>query len=251
MDKIDLETFDQAYVLSLDILGFSKIVKNNSHQHLVNLFEDYTNTYNVDLDLVNKHYLRTFFSDSSGVLKSLFISDTLIIYSLNAEIENFIKMVALAQVIITNSFELGVPLRGCLTSGALTIKHLENNDIIFGRAIVDAYEYEKIQEWAGCCITQQCLETVERFHINKDIPCLEWLLKRKDIVKYMVPLKNDKYEDMHTINWKNTANQIRLSESTIRTAFLQHKKGPVDEQEYQKIKAMRNNTLEFWNSDIT
>jgi hypothetical protein len=249
VNHITLESTDQAYVLSLDILGFGKIVKNNRHQHLVDLFENYVNTYIADIDLVNKYYLRIVDNKSTEDLKALFISDTLIIYSLSAEIENFLKIISLAQVLITNSFELGIPLRGCLTSGVLTIKHLKNNDILFGKPIVDAYEYEKDQEWAGCCITEKCIQTVEKFHVNKDKPCLEWLLRRNEIVRYRVPFKNNRFEDMLVINWKIAANHIHLYESTIKSAFLSHKKEPINDLEYQKIEIMKNNTLEFWKSN--
>jgi hypothetical protein len=249
-DKITLESTDQAYVLSLDILGFGKIVKNNRHQHLMDLFELFVNTYIADVELINKYYLREVENKLTDNLKALFISDTLIIYSLTAEIENFLKIVSLTQMIIANSFELGIPLRGCLTSGILIIKHLENNDILFGKPIVDAYEYEKDQEWSGCCITKKCVETVERFHVNKFKPCLDWLIKNKDIINYKVPLKNSRIEEMMVINWKIAANHIHLNEDTITSAFFMHKKEPINNLEYQKIENMKNNTLAFWNSNI-
>lgn len=245
-EKITLESTDQAYVLSLDILGFSKIVKNNRHNYLIDLFERFVNTYIADLSLLNKYYLREVDNKITDDLKALFISDTIIIYSINAEIENFLKIVSLAQVVIANSFELGIPLRGCLTSGMLTIKHLKDNDILFGKPIVDAYEFEKNQEWAGCCVTSKCIETVERFHVNKNKPCMDWLIKNKSLIKYDLPLKLNRIENMFVINWRIAADVIFLDENSIADAFCMHKKDPIDPKEHEKIETIKQNTLTFW-----
>lgn len=246
-EKISLDSTDQAYVLSLDILGFSKIVKNNRHNYLVDVFERFVNTYIADTACVNKLYLREVDNKTTDDLKTLFISDTIIIYSINAEIENFLKIVSLAQVVIANSFELGIPLRGCLTSGMLTVKHLKDNDILFGKPIVDAYEFEKDQEWAGCCVTSKCIETVERFHVDKNKPCMDWLMKNKHLMKYDLPLKHNRKEKMHVINWRIAADEISLDENSISDAFYMHKKEPIDHNELEKIEIMMQNTIKFWN----
>jgi hypothetical protein len=252
MENLNLVTSDQVYILSLDILGFSKLVENNRHPDLVDIFEHLINTWTADLKLTNEHYLTKIDDTITADIKSLFISDTILMYSLTAEIESFLKLVFLTQILLANSFNLGVPLRGCLTSGELAVKHIKNNDLIFGKPIVEAYNFEKIQEWAGCCITTKCLSTVERFHINKDKPCLDWLIRRKDLIKYRVPLKDNKSDELLVVNWVPIAmNILRLNKESIINAFFRYNKQPDSEIEIKKTKRKVDNTLQFWEKNTT
>jgi len=251
-NSVNLKTSDQVYILSLDILGFSKLVEKNRHSHLVDIFELLINTWIADLNLANKHYLYEVDGKITDKINSLFISDTILMYSYTAEIENFLKIVLLTQVLLANSFKMGVPLRGCITSGEITVKHLNNNDLIIGKPIVEAFLLEKKQEWAGCCVTKKCTETVERFHVNKSKPCLDWLIKKRDLLKYNVPLKESTFNEMLVINWVSIAkNLLKLESKDIYDSFFMHRKEPDNENEIIKTQNKIINTLKFWKENTT
>ena len=116
---------------------------------------------------------------------------------------------------------------------------------------MDAYEFEKEQEWVGCCVTNKCIETVERFHVNKNKPCMAWLLKNKALIKYDLPLKHNRRENMLVINWRIAADEISLTEDSIIDSFNMHKKEPIDQDEFKKIENMKHNTLAFWRKAST
>lgn len=249
--KMDLESTDQCYIASLDILGFSAFVKNNEHHRLIDLIESFVNKIKADRDLINAEYLKIVDDEITEEVKSLIISDTIILYSSKAEIESFLKIVLLIQILLTNSFLSGIPLRGCLTAGEISVKHLKNNDIIFGLPLVEAYEEEKKQEWAGCIITNKCLDTVKRFHVNNNKPCIKWLKRNKDIIEYHTPLKNNIYALMHVVNWTKIATAIKLNDSIIQRSFYEHNKEPLTHEDIIKTKLKVKNTLDFWKNNIS
>lgn len=92
------------------------------------------------------------------------------------------------------------PIRGGIASGKMIIKHIENYPpILMGKPIIDAYEWEQIQNWLGLSINPNSIGNIasllngklffnaDENDINEDY--WQKLLDNNILVEYDVPTK--------------------------------------------------------------
>ncbi len=136
---------------------------------------------------------------------SLIFSDSVFIWTENDSFEAFEKLTFALNRIIKNSLVLhSLPIRGSITRGFVVISNVQyptphENFIttIYGDAIVRAVELEKVQDWAGCLIDEECISFLKN---NKE----EWnnFIHKKIIMEYNAPIKNSKNESSYyVLNW--------------------------------------------------
>lgn len=108
---------------------------------------------------------------------------------------------------------------------------------LFGRAIVDAVEAEKAQEWVGCMVTQDAIECY-----RTDCAGGDSLIEKNVVVHYAIPMKGGNEVDGYVIDWVNHA-QVGIDFQSVTGAF-----GPsprTSPAEFEKIKRKLGNTLKF------
>ena len=262
--NVPSETFSKdytdCYVAFLDILGFKRIASINSHEHLKSVYRNFSETI---LDsLSNGKYVLSNDGETESLspdirqatVNSLLVSDSILIWTDDNAAESFCDIVKAVQSLLAFSMIDGIPLRGAISIGALTsvlnqlpTKNHNFQHSLFGKAIVDAAEAEKKQDWSGCEITKDAIE----FYKSK-CSSGESLITNKLILNYPVPRKEGEMETQgYVINWTNHP-QAGIDSNTVKDAFAP----PFDpntvewekfkKDEWPKVERKLKNTLKFF-----
>jgi hypothetical protein len=144
----------------------------------------------------------------------MIVSDSIIMYS-NPILEKddiisiFDEFCSYVRSLFFYSFSQDIRLRGALSYGEFYVD--SDNSIYFGKALIEAYKFEGMQEWIGCSLCDSLNEiasnffaynTLKRGMNSKDMP--KGSLAKKMgalIVAYSVPLKDNQIINRYIINW--------------------------------------------------
>jgi len=250
------------FLSCFDILGFKELRKNRNTEGLYQLYQRHilpsmqhaaagkSKTIRVD----NKNLYVPDININS--LSYRIFSDTIVIFTKDTSFMSFLNIVDSSQKILQSGF-MGSqsPFRGAIGFGDLIA---DQNGIIVGSALEDAYIGETRQVWAGCMLTNICKEFIEEKDYflqfknlhedlltnNRNIKNHKNIeLKSKSIVEYNVPLYenpkdslSDYYiENNYVIDWT-----INMYKGAALNSFLSHK----DNKHAERI---INNTIDFEN----
>jgi hypothetical protein len=197
---------DKAMVAVCDILGFSNLVKEKPLKEIL------------DLHIPNFHsLLKAVVHTSSGVLPSrdeiikngyvgsAVFSDTVLIYSLIDELAGYHNVLVAVYALLAMPLQ-HPELRFRIGVSYGEFYHDPDNNIYVGKALIDAYELEKIQEWCGGALTKTA----------EDIIGSGYATTRDILVTYNIPVKSDslerKIETYTAINWTQAKHEIINSE---------------------------------------
>ncbi|QWH69629.1 DUF262 domain-containing protein (plasmid) [Bacillus wiedmannii] len=232
---------NEVFFAFLDILGFKDLVHNNSNKNLIDLYSKI-----IDGSVENALSKGQINIDENGNTKpnldyasvnTLVISDSILLWTNHDHPWSFMDLILVVREILYNSMEAGIPLRGAIAKGPLVTQQHDKSkrDIsihrftVVGKALVEAYKKEAIQEWSGCLIDEAC--------INAASDNLDILLKKNIIIKYKVPYKLGNIKEEYVLNWVGE----KMSTKTVRESFSKYKKNVNNWAVESKIK----NTLEF------
>ncbi len=178
---------NNAMVAVLDILGFKKLVHTLPLETITNDVLGYLRQA-----LASAIYQCDTPSDTPSVdeLKNqsrvgfAWFSDTLLFYTRNDNLEECQNLIQTVSWLIGHTVLVpGLRLRGGIAYGELF--HDSINDIYIGKAIVDAYQLEKKQEWSGGAFTKSAKEKIPSQYCTGRY--LDW-----PIIEYDVPIKPSK-----------------------------------------------------------
>lgn len=225
------------YICFLDILGFKDFINNNDHNQVELIFSALNN---ILIDTANGKN-----SDDSGVynIESLFISDSIILWTRNTDFESFENLVVVTNWILGISMGLGLPMRGAMASGEISVYSNDNNTTIFGKPLTEAYLMEIRQQWSGCIIMDSCFEALynapAKHKRNK-----EQITKyfSKDISMYKVPLKDGVIREYNVLNWIPDIPDQQFDETKLKEVFSWYNKKSDD----WKVETIVQNTIEFY-----
>jgi len=237
------------FVAFLDLMGFKSLIENNKIDKLIELYKS----------ALEDTVYKTFSiweripeaSDQYLKINIIIISDSLIIWTENDDLNGFIKLVITVKNLLFSSIIKGLPLRGAICHGNLEMfetsfmkKHnLLSSPVILGNGLTKAYELERKQAWSGCVISN---ESIARFkeQYKPEFLTLDILLKEKIIISYPVPFYNKKEvtcEINHVINWP-IFKQRKLEERFFANQFKEHGK-TID----KKVQGIIDQTIKFYN----
>lgn len=137
----------EKYLLYIDILGFSDLVKND-YGKIIKLFKS--------INDLNVHRHEAF--------QTIVFSDTILIFNLDApqtkHDHEYIVMFAceFVQDLMCQSVDLEIQFRAILTYGEFSYEHLSNIEAYHGMALVNAYNKEKEVNGIGLFIDKRILE---------------------------------------------------------------------------------------------
>jgi len=247
------------YVAFLDILGFKRIVCVHSHEHLKSVYQKFSET--ILHGLSNGKYVLSKDGETECIgpdirqatVNSLLVSDSILIWTDNNSAESFGNIVKAVRSLLAFSMIDGIPLRGAISIGPLSsilnqwptqTQNFQHS--LFGKAIVDAAEIEKKQEWSGCEISKTAIECYKSNCFDG-----ESLIEKKVVLSYPVPRKDQNMEiDGYVIDWVNHP-QAGINASVVTDAFAPPFNPDVNEQEkfktdeWPKVKNKLCNTLKF------
>jgi hypothetical protein len=149
------------FVAVFDILGFKSLREKLGTAGLFQKF-DRSILPRVQHSAAGRH--RTDVRDGKQVLVPDFnefsanyrvFSDTVLFWTRDDSFGSFMTIVETASQLSAAGFGTGCPYRGAIAHGDL----LDSGEIILGRGIEDAYQWEQRQAWPGVSLTPDC----ERF----------------------------------------------------------------------------------------
>lgn len=248
------------YLAFLDILGFKDLIENNNLSEIVKLYEKFEPSLLYSMAVSNIGYRLENLSEHSlpsaeqTHLNSLFISDSIIIWTDDDSPNRFVDLVSVVKQHMKLAIEFGFPLRGAITCGELEIKtgnhgmtKKQNSfNTILGLPLTKAYLLENTAEWSGCVIDDEAIK-----HYNLTVNFikstqpktldLDGLMRMDFIRPYKVPMKTGQIKEFYTVNWTHFMGP-RIKENLIRKSFSQHNKKTNDWSVENKIK----NTLNYY-----
>lgn len=247
----------KVFVAFVDILGFKDLVTKNDTPTLIDL-------YNRAIIEVNE-ILQKFWETSewrahvrNPKVKSLTISDSMVLYTEGNGLDSFLKIMAYVHAFINYLFAEGLPVRGAISFGDFVKISNTDNNILLGKSIVQAYELEKNQDWAGCVIDEECFKWFDpQCRVN---PFLKMVLDNfNPLTSFEVPFKDSKTgsiitKEMAVINWPVSYHETvsgipdfyLMRREVVENAFSAHNKDVDDDRIKRKIK----NTVDFYNFSI-
>lgn len=157
------------YLLLADVLGFSNIVSNLPHDSLSNRIETWTS-------LVEET------SSEMEIKEIQLVSDTIFVREADSD-DGLERLLRFSKLLLERGIEKSFPIRGAITYGEVTWGKL-----IFGEAVIKAYELERSLDWIG--ITFETLLN-EKMPWSWDLACV-----------YPVPRKSkEKAKPLGAIVW--------------------------------------------------
>jgi len=168
------------FVAFIDILGFSNIIQRDGFPRLIQQYKDGL------IDVVRKQ---------SNDIEYVIFSDSIIFCSENDTIEDFIGIIKSCSEILYSFLRSGIPIRGCVSYGEyyFTPKK-EHGAIIAGRPIIDAFQYEKQQNWVGIIISPTVIEKFPNLEIDIELKKPHSVQQVEDILSRLpLPLILTKY----------------------------------------------------------
>jgi hypothetical protein len=235
----------------LDILGFSDLVKHNSHETVGHLYNALVYTpvklYN-DFHQVEVTKMIAELGENvklSG-LKIISVSDSIVAWTENSRQGSIIDLLFAVKLLMTVSMKLGVPLRGTIAMGNFHVFEIQGGISIVGRPLVHAAELEKIQKWSGCIVDKGIityLRSFEKVVMKRDVPPA--LEKMTNLIVPYDNLPIDKPDkEGFAINW---AMDEQITEETIVNAFSAHNKRTNQDDKIQQSTELKiKNTIDFY-----
>ena len=243
--------YDITYVCFLDILGFKDLVNNNTPKNLTKIYQHLLqNTVDKSVKIWTENGMRDFGVESE--IYSVVVSDSIILWTEDIGITSFIKMIMTVQGLLFQTMYYGIPLRGGLSVGSLTVLNSENNTTVFGKGLVSAYTLESQQDWSGCVIDDECIngfKIITKGRSKKG----EKKLKIDDIhvlLQYPAPMKSGKIITRWVFDWTKIMTPTDegfegkyIQPEGVVNAFEWHKKN----SDNWRVQSLIRNTLDFWN----
>jgi hypothetical protein len=245
---------EYTFVCFLDILGFKDLVTNNSPKDLTKLYKillqesvDEGINYWKRKDVAN-------FKDKSEI-NSIVISDSIIIWTSDIGPTSFLKLVMTVQGILFKTMHQGIPLRGGISAGPLTILKSKNNTTVFGIGLVNAYTLESQQDWSGCVIDDECIKIFKKLlrpkKSKKKSKVKKFTIKDLHfLLKYPAPMKSGKVIDRWVFDWtklispdKGGFTGVYIKPENVVDSFGFHEKNVDD----WRVQTLIRNTIQFWN----
>lgn len=255
----------EVFVAFLDILGFSRFVRANTHADVIAIYQSFFRP-TIDFSLAEvaeqklgqslwlKYMEQSENHDDLApkldnvLLNCMTISDSIILSTSGCELTDFLTLIATVRNLMARSLYFGFPLRGAIAQGMLTLdgdmpssgSNVMHHQML-GLSVVEAVSLEKRQDWSGCSIHASVINKIGQKIVRLD-PIMMAL--------YDVPMKEkDKFgkvitERMPVVNWVHGIadnDRSTVNGEMIRSAFSAHGKKITD-----KIEPMINNTMKFF-----
>ena len=132
------------YIALLDVLGFSELISRESRNDDLQRYFD-------AIDVATS-------SDGQPVEFVLF-SDTIVISAPDDSEHSLLAVLRAASFAMHYLLAAGLPVRGAISHGGYLRSQSEKGVLIAGAAFVEAYRFEKAQNWVGILVTPSVLRS--------------------------------------------------------------------------------------------
>jgi hypothetical protein len=163
-------TNDKKFVAFFDILGFSNIVRKRDIKILSTIITE------VLLPGIEDSVQGVYIPDKVKISN---VSDSIILYTIDDSVNSCLLLLIACNKLMSTCFKIQFPLRGAVAYG----EFIADDKHFVGKALVDAVDYEKKQQWSGCLVTPDCAETIKNsYYVSRNPLDMQ-------TIDYQVPLK--------------------------------------------------------------
>lgn len=159
------------WVAYFDLLGTKALINSGRY---IEVFRSYKNALKR-----SKTQLKSYDN-----LFRIFFSDTFIIFSKDDTPDSFASIESISRWFMFFLIQAEIPLRGAIACGEFYAD--DSEQIFFGKALIEAYEYAEQQDWIGLIFTPSTVERLDSIGLpaNKRLNYAEWdvVLKNRSSV---------------------------------------------------------------------
>jgi len=142
-DIVDME--NGRYLLFIDILGFSELVKSNGAKEVYKIIDGALQEFD-RWESLNK------------LFKTIYFSDTFIFYQEPQSYGKwaFLDVYAIGGMVFSALLAKGIPVRGSIAFGGFDVRSdsSSRHQVYFGEALIEAYKAEQRENWIGITILE-------------------------------------------------------------------------------------------------
>jgi hypothetical protein len=160
---------DTGYFLTVDVLGFGRIIKNSTESELESRITRWTSLVDVT---AKKH----------GIEKLQLISDTVFV-GVDSSEAGLSALLAFSRDLLSSGVDQSLPVRGALVHGSYTWGKLT-----YGKAVIAAHELEQAQNWIGIACSH-------------NLPGIEGMWSLDKLVCYPAPQKRGSMQLHPVVSW--------------------------------------------------
>ncbi len=166
----------QGYFLLADILGFKNIIENIPEDNLSTRIDEWISLVKTAVD-------------KYSIKRYSLLSDTLFV-SVPSSVDGLESIILMSKYLLEEGLLRSIPLRGAITHGSFEWGHF-----VYGKAVIDAHNIEKNQNWIGItCSTDIPLESLHWG--EKKLICYSPLMKTgllifHPVVSWDIPTYSD------------------------------------------------------------
>lgn len=162
--KTPWKTTDSRFVAFIDILGFKDLVMRNSHEDIYNLLNNISKIRQTIENATNRDDTPSTIKDAEVYIVNF--SDSIVIFSKNDNLENFILFLHSVNWLVAKSIEKSIPLKGGISHGVISLN--KSSQIYFGQPIIDAYLLEEEVNYLGVVAHSSIDNYIEQNKIKND-----------------------------------------------------------------------------------
>lgn len=141
----------------------------------------------------SEEFFREYARASGARCRFATFSDTVLLYRKEESVTALRDVMLAANRTLSTFMALGVPLRGAVTIGPLHADPTAN--VYLGKGLVDAYEIEQKQDWAGAVLDAGILTSKSRRNL------VQKLQAEGILMPYAAPMKSGKVETKPCLGW--------------------------------------------------
>jgi hypothetical protein len=127
------------FVALLDVLGFRALIASENS--------------GARLETYQRLLADALRADAPSTVEAIAFSDSIVLTTGTDSPEDFVELATRCALLQASTLQQGIALRGAISCGPYFREVVENSVFVAGRPIVDAYDYECVQEWVGIILT--------------------------------------------------------------------------------------------------
>jgi hypothetical protein len=135
---------ERRWVTYLDLLGFAELVRT----------EDWVNIFSKYAPIIERYTREDLIAEPT--IEQVWFSDTFLLYSPDDTILSFTAIDRRTRAFVEFLVSEGIPVRGAISCDDLYAD--KQNNIFFGKALLEAYHYGENQNWIGLILTPSSVE---------------------------------------------------------------------------------------------
>lgn len=179
----------KGYIALLDVLGFSELIARESRGPELERY----------FDAIDQA------TNKIGDVQYVLFSDTIVISTPSRSHEDLLQIVRASSYAMHYLLKEGLPVRGAVSYGTYYRSRSDKGVVIAGPAFIEAYHFEKSQNWVGITLAPSVLREVPDLGKKCGFPVTvppERGLVFEDSLSWVMPL-----QPCHSIPWHSESAQ--------------------------------------------